>query len=180
MTRLAYLLFMLACASLGACGAEPPKTLKTVILRGNREDGGALAATGTAAGAPPVRDVSCALRTNGADKLAGCGFRLHPGHAVFGPYQPLAPGAYEAEFTFAPTADCTGGTVLLDVVTVANNFKPLARQTLKVRGAQSVRLAFIEDRALADGPPMEFRTRFPGRPGKVGCVVLSDVKVLAK
>jgi hypothetical protein len=177
---LPYLLSVLACASLAACGEQPPRPLRTVILRDGRVDANALTATGVAAGAAPARDVSCALRTGGADKIAGCGFRLHPGQIVFGPYLPLAPGAYEAEFSFATTPGCSGGKVLVDVVTSANNFKKLAQQTLVVRGPQLSRVGFAVDRSLADGALMEFRTSFPGAASAGGCVVLNGLKVLAK
>jgi hypothetical protein len=173
-----YLLCVLACVSLAACDIRP-RPLKTVILRDGQVDAGALSATGVAAGEPPARDVSCALIAGGADKLAGCGFRLRPGQIVFSPYLSLAPGTYEAEFDFAPAAGCAGGTVVLNVFTSADHFKTLAKQTLSVRGPQSVRVGFSVDRSLADAALIKLRTSFPDAAKAPDCVVLSSAKVLA-
>jgi hypothetical protein len=169
---------LLACVTLAACSNPPSSQTRAVFLRDGKPDAGALAATGIAAGARPMEDVSCRQQVQGAGKLPGCEFRLAPGEIVFGPYERLAPGSYDVSFGLETPAGCPGGKIQLDVITPANDYKPLALRRLTVAGPQFVHLAFSINSELADWAPMVFRTSF--LPRSNGCVVLSSVKVSAR
>lgn len=114
------------------------------------------------------RQLSCFLTDEGASRRAGCLHEIRAGDVVFGP--PLlktASGHYQAYFAFSETADCSGGSARLQVLTPGRYGRVLAEFTGSIAPGMRLDLPFqlkLMDAALS---PLEFRVS-----GVDGCVVL--------
>jgi hypothetical protein len=115
------------------------------------------------------------MQSQTAKHAADCMFTVASGQTVYGPYVRLPPGQYSVGFDLAVDSACRGGEAVLDVVTSANNFRPLVRQdqVISASGVQSLNFEIGLD--LAGTADLEFRTALPRPSGD--CLLLKHVVV---